>query len=100
MSAGHALLGFTALQGARSAGLSWRGRVQVSFIMNNLTASNLAAKVPELRGLLPAEHWPWFCNYLVVRRAAQVCLRACTAGRAPLSGPRRCQQCPAGCHLA
>ena len=46
---------------------------QVSFIMNNLTTANLSTKIPELQTLLPIEHWTWFCNYLVVRRAAQVC---------------------------
>ena len=47
---------------------------KLAFILNNLTAGNLPAKTPELRRLLTAERWPWFCNYLVVRRAAQVLL--------------------------
>ena len=42
--------------------------------MNNLSPDLLKAKSSELGKLLTSEHWPWYVNYLVVRRAAQVCL--------------------------
>ena len=48
---------------------------QVHFIVNNLSTANLEAKGNALKELLPREFWPWFSNYMVVKRAAQVRLQ-------------------------
>lgn len=45
---------------------------QVHFIVNNLSTANLESKGNALKDLLPKEFWPWFANYMVVKRAAQV----------------------------
>lgn len=45
---------------------------KVGFIMNNITLANLDSKIRELRGLVKPDLHPWFANYLVVKRAAQV----------------------------
>lgn len=45
---------------------------QVHFIVNNLSTANLESKSRDLKDLLPKEFWPWFANYMVVKRAAQV----------------------------
>lgn len=45
---------------------------QVSFLMNNLTADNMAVKHKELGNVVIPKYVEWFANYLVVRRAAQV----------------------------
>lgn len=44
---------------------------RVGFLINNLSSSNLEQKAKELKELLTEEYWPWFCNYMVVKRAAQ-----------------------------
>ena len=44
---------------------------KVSFLVNNLTRDNLDAKADELKKSLKPEMWPWFCNYMVIRRVAQ-----------------------------
>jgi CCR4-NOT transcription complex subunit 1 CAF1-binding domain len=44
---------------------------QVHFIVNNLSTANLPSKGSALKDLLPKEFWPWFANYMVVKRAAQ-----------------------------
>ncbi len=44
---------------------------KVSFLVNNLTRDNLDAKAEELKKALKPEMWPWFCNYMVIRRVAQ-----------------------------
>lgn len=44
---------------------------KVGFVVNNLSASNLEAKAKELAGILEAPAFPWFANYMVVKRAAQ-----------------------------
>ena len=44
---------------------------RVGFLINNLTKSNLKQKASELKDFLTEEYWPWFCNYMVVKRAAQ-----------------------------
>lgn len=49
---------------------------KVAFVMNNLAEENMTDKAEEARKLITQEHWPWFVNYLVVRRAAQVRLLA------------------------
>lgn len=59
--------------------------------INNLARDNLHDKLGILSELITDEFWPWFANYMVVKRAAQVgdtnhtllCLqRQCTACRA------------------
>ena len=51
----------------------WLSQVQdrIGFLINNLSNSNLKQKATELKGHLTEEYWPWFCNYMVVKRAAQ-----------------------------
>lgn len=44
---------------------------RTGFLINNLSASNMEQKAKELKELLTEEFWPWFCNYMVVKRAAQ-----------------------------
>jgi hypothetical protein len=44
----------------------------VHFIINNITTMNIEQKVNELKQHVDPEYWPWFANYLVVKRAAQV----------------------------
>lgn len=44
---------------------------KVGFLINNLTNSNLKQKAGELKTYLTEDYWPWFCNYMVVKRAAQ-----------------------------
>lgn len=46
--------------------------VQVHFLINNLSTANLDSKSETLKDVLPREFWPWFSNYMVVKRAAQV----------------------------
>jgi len=45
---------------------------RVHFIINNITIMNIEQKVKELKTHVVSEFWPWFANYLVVKRAAQV----------------------------
>ena len=40
-------------------------------MINNLTRDNLDGKADELKKALKPELWPWFCNYMVIRRVAQ-----------------------------
>jgi hypothetical protein len=40
--------------------------------MNNLSEVGLAAKANDLAQILVPTYVPWFSNYLVVKRAAQV----------------------------
>ena len=44
---------------------------KVGFMINNLTRDNLDGKADELKKALKPELWPWFCNYMVIRRVAQ-----------------------------
>jgi CCR4-NOT transcription complex subunit 1 len=44
---------------------------KVHFVVNNLALANIDAKVRELRDLVHAPYYPWFANYMVVKRAAQ-----------------------------
>ncbi len=44
---------------------------KVHFTINNLAINNLDSKGSEIQKLVPEEYWPWFTNYLVVKRAAQ-----------------------------
>jgi hypothetical protein len=43
----------------------------VAFHVNNLSTSNLGAKAGDIKKALTPESWPWFANYMVVKRAAQ-----------------------------
>ena len=40
-------------------------------MINNLTRDNLDGKADELKKALKPDMWPWFCNYMVIRRVAQ-----------------------------
>ena len=44
---------------------------KVHFLVNNITNANIDVKVKELNALITVEFYPWFANYLVVKRAAQ-----------------------------
>lgn len=48
---------------------------RVAFLINNISPKNVDTKVNEMRELITQELWPWFANYMVVKRAAQVRLR-------------------------
>jgi CCR4-NOT transcription complex subunit 1 len=41
---------------------------RIHFIVNNMSLSNLEAKIPEMRKLLIEQHYPWMANYLVSKR--------------------------------
>ncbi|XP_043234309.1 CCR4-NOT transcription complex subunit 1-like isoform X1 [Amphibalanus amphitrite] len=41
---------------------------KVGFIFNNLSQLNLQQKCEELLDIITKEHWPWFSQYVVVRR--------------------------------
>ncbi|KAI7901129.1 CCR4-Not complex component, Not1-domain-containing protein [Cokeromyces recurvatus] len=43
---------------------------RVSFLINNLSATNMKSKATELRELLQKSTWGWFSHYLVVRRVS------------------------------
>ena len=45
---------------------------RVAFLINNISPRNVDSKVNEMRELISQELWPWFANYMVVKRAAQV----------------------------
>ena len=45
---------------------------RVAFLINNISPKNVDSKVNEMRDLITQELWPWFANYMVVKRAAQV----------------------------
>ena len=45
---------------------------RVGFIMNNITMQNIDTKIRDLNNHVKPEFHPWFANYLVVKRAAQV----------------------------
>jgi len=44
---------------------------KISFLLNNLSSTNLEAKARELRERIGPSFLPWFANDMVVRRAAQ-----------------------------
>lgn len=41
---------------------------RIHFIVNNMSISNLEAKIPEMRKMLAEDHHAWMANYLVVKR--------------------------------
>ncbi|KAL7319889.1 CCR4-NOT core subunit cdc39 [Mucor circinelloides] len=43
---------------------------RVSFLINNLSATNMRSKTVELKQLLQKSTWGWFSHYLVVRRVS------------------------------
>lgn len=45
-------------------------RERILFVLNNLSTANLDQKVIELRRVLTPVHFPWFAQYLVVKRAS------------------------------
>ncbi len=45
---------------------------QVHFMVNNLTASDVADRAAQIQKAIWPEFKDWFANYLVVKRAAQV----------------------------
>jgi CCR4-NOT transcription complex subunit 1 CAF1-binding domain len=61
-------------------------------VVNNLSPTNSDAKAKELTEMLGTDYWPWFANYMVVKRAAQaraltqppsdvsICLILCSVG--------------------
>jgi len=44
----------------------------INMQINNLARDNLHDKLDILSDLVTDEFWPWFANYMVVKRAAQV----------------------------
>ena len=44
----------------------------INMQINNLARDNLQDKYPVLKELVTDEFWPYFANYMVVKRAAQV----------------------------
>lgn len=44
----------------------------INMQINNLARDNLHDKLDILSDLVTDEYWPWFANYMVVKRAAQV----------------------------
>ena len=44
---------------------------KIGFLINNLSNSNLKQKASDIKEILTEQYWPWFCNYMVVKRAAQ-----------------------------
>lgn len=44
----------------------------INMQINNLARDNLHDKLGILSDLVTDEFWPWFANYMVVKRAAQV----------------------------
>nr|GME18348.1 CCR4-NOT transcription complex subunit 1-like [Ipomoea batatas] len=43
---------------------------KISFIMNNLSDANIVVKAKEIVELLKEEHYPWFAQYIVMKRAS------------------------------
>ncbi|KAG0416949.1 hypothetical protein HPB47_006047 [Ixodes persulcatus] len=43
---------------------------RVSFIINNLSQMNLPQKTEEFKEVVKEEYWPWFAQYLVMKRAS------------------------------
>lgn len=44
---------------------------KVHFLVNNITNTNVDVKAKELAAVVAQDFYPWFANYLVVKRAAQ-----------------------------
>lgn len=58
----------------------------INMQINNLARDNLHVKLDTLSDLITDEFWPWFANYMVVKRAAQVSnIRSSCCGTGPMS---------------
>ena len=42
---------------------------KIAFIFNNLSQLNMQTKCEEIKDVLLEEYWPWFAQYLVMKRA-------------------------------
>lgn len=61
--------------------------------INNLARDNLHDKLGILSELVTDEFWPWFANYMVVKRAAQV-------SNAATPHTRMCMLCNVSAYMA
>ncbi|OIT36093.1 PREDICTED: CCR4-NOT transcription complex subunit 1 [Nicotiana attenuata] len=43
---------------------------KISFIINNLSAANIEAKAKEFTGIVEEQYYPWFAQYMVMKRAS------------------------------
>ncbi|KAL4562855.1 hypothetical protein LXL04_026886 [Taraxacum kok-saghyz] len=43
---------------------------KISFIINNLSAANIEAKAKEFTDILKEQYYPWFAQYMVMKRAS------------------------------
>ncbi|KAL4586359.1 hypothetical protein LXL04_010995 [Taraxacum kok-saghyz] len=43
---------------------------KISFIINNLSAANIEAKAKEFTEILKEQYYPWFAQYMVMKRAS------------------------------
>lgn len=41
---------------------------KVSFIMNNVSAANIESKAKEFTEILSLQYYPWFAQYMVMKR--------------------------------
>lgn len=41
---------------------------KISFIINNISASNIETKAKELTEILKEKYYPWFAEYMVMKR--------------------------------
>lgn len=41
---------------------------KISFIINNLSSANIEAKAKEIAEFLKEEYYPWFAQYMVMKR--------------------------------
>jgi len=44
---------------------------KIHFAVNNLSTSNIAQKSEDIKSRLKSEYYPWFANYMIVKRVAQ-----------------------------
>lgn len=59
----HLYLSATSLQAPPS-----QKRDKISFIFNTLSTANIEAKVEEFTEILEEQYYPWFAQYLVMKR--------------------------------
>ncbi|XP_019058124.1 PREDICTED: CCR4-NOT transcription complex subunit 1 isoform X2 [Tarenaya hassleriana] len=43
---------------------------KISFIINNISAANMESKAKEFAEVLPQQYYPWFAQYMVMKRAS------------------------------
>ena len=41
---------------------------KISFIINNISVANVEAKAKEFTEILKEQHYPWFAQYMVMKR--------------------------------